>query len=147
MNLFDFFEVNFPKNSVFRNLSYVLFMGLWRPKSWEKNEKLSIYFLVYSINLSTYCLFQFVYYFSFFCFFFHKLVWKKQISSKNIFIKNILFLKNSLYNKIKRILHSGSALAFQARGAGSIPAIRSNFQSENKFSSFSKNRINFNSKG
>lgn len=26
---------------------------------------------------------------------------------------------------IKRILHSGSALAFQARGAGSIPAIRS----------------------
>ena len=24
-----------------------------------------------------------------------------------------------------RILHSGSALAFQARGAGSIPAIRS----------------------
>ena len=28
-----------------------------------------------------------------------------------------------------RILHSGSALAFQARGAGSIPAIRSNFKS------------------
>lgn len=26
-----------------------------------------------------------------------------------------------------RILHSGSALAFQARGAGSIPAIRSIF--------------------
>ena len=30
-----------------------------------------------------------------------------------------------LYHEIMRILHSGSALAFQARGAGSIPAIRS----------------------
>lgn len=34
-------------------------------------------------------------------------------------------LKKIAYNKNKRILHSGSALAFQARGAGSIPAIRS----------------------
>ena len=33
--------------------------------------------------------------------------------------------KKIAYNKNKRILHSGSALAFQARGAGSIPAIRS----------------------
>ena len=31
------------------------------------------------------------------------------------------------YNQnLVRVLHSGSALAFQARGAGSIPAIRSN---------------------
>ena len=30
-----------------------------------------------------------------------------------------------------RILHSGSALAFQARGAGSIPAIRSRYYIHN----------------
>ena len=30
-----------------------------------------------------------------------------------------------VYHDSTRILHSGSALAFQARGAGSIPAIRS----------------------
>ena len=49
------------------------------------------------------------------------------ICSQFVLIKteNLLFLKIWLYNKIKRILHSGSALAFQARGAGSIPAIRS----------------------
>ena len=44
--------------------------------------------------------------------------------------KKISFvLKKIAYNKNKRILHSGSALAFQARGAGSIPAIRSSSKS------------------
>lgn len=38
--------------------------------------------------------------------------------------KSLCFFSVSIYNKSKRILHSGSALAFQARGAGSIPAIR-----------------------
>ena len=36
-------------------------------------------------------------------------------------------LLTGLKYQLQRILHSGSALAFQARGAGSIPAIRSNF--------------------
>jgi hypothetical protein len=37
----------------------------------------------------------------------------------------IVYIKIILDKIFLRILHSGSALAFQARGAGSIPAIRS----------------------
>ncbi len=46
---------------------------------------------------------------------------KEQRISKGSIDSQISFV----YHYNTRILHNGSALAFQARGAGSIPAIRS----------------------
>ncbi len=50
----------------------------------------------------------------------------EKISFIELQLTRIFLSIKIIVNKIfMRILHSGSALAFQARGAGSIPAIRS----------------------
>jgi hypothetical protein len=53
-------------------------------------------------------------------------------------VTDLFFYRYLFYNICRRILHSGSALAFQARGAGSIPAIRSS----QKTSFFEKKKRN-----